>query len=165
MCPPSAVKLAGVSNRQRIVLLAVAAVVLVAGLALAAAGGGDDDAGSETAATPTIAPPGEAGGSTTSEEAPEATPAPPRVESIRIRGGGPVGEPRTLRFQRGDTIRLRFTSDAASEVHIHGFDREVQVPAGGRPRTVRFEADLEGIFEIEAHETGEQLAKLQVRPR
>lgn len=153
------------TNRQRIVLLAVAAVVLVAGLVLASGGGDDDGGDSEsagTAAAPATAPEAR---TQPAGQAPEAVPAPPRVETIRMRGRAPVGEPPTLRFQRGDTIRLRFVSDVAEEVHIHGFERYVQVPAGGRPKAARFAADIEGIFEVEAHGSGELLAKLQVRPR
>ncbi len=71
---------------------------------------------------------------------------------------------RTLTFERGDTIRLRFVSDVAEEVHIHGFDRFVDVPAGGT-RTVRFAAALEGIYEVESHGSGELLAKLEIRPK
>ena len=33
---------------------------------------------------------------------------------------------KTLEFDSGDTIRLRFESDAADEVHIHGYDKYVQ---------------------------------------
>ena len=57
----------------------------------------------------------------------------------------------------------RVESNVAEEVHIHGYDKYVQVPADGSART-RFTADAEGIFEIEAHSTGELLAKLQVSP-
>ena len=55
-------------------------------------------------------------------------------------------------------------SDAdVTEIHVHGYDRELAVPAG-RTRTLTFEADLEGIFEVEDHHTGELLAELEVRP-
>lgn len=63
----------------------------------------------------------------------------------------------------GDTVRLRLRSDVAEEDHIHGYDEYVDVPAGGTA-TARFEADAEGIFEIESHGSGELLAKLEVRP-
>ncbi len=153
------------TGRQRIVLLAIAAVVLVAGLALASGGGGDDEqSGSATtsAAETQVAPSAEPAG--TQETAPAEPPA-PRVETIRMRGRAPVGEPKRLRYERGDTIRLRFTSDVAEEVHIHGFDEYVDVPAGGTPKTARLKADLEGIFEVESHGSGELLATLEIRPK
>ena len=155
------------SSRQRIVLLLVAAVVLIGGIAIASSSGGDDDepASTETtAATPTETTerePAETGEEP--EPEPEAPPQ-PRVETIKMRDHAPVGDAPRLKYEHGDTIRLRFVSNVADEVHIHGFDRYVQVPAR-RPTTERFEADLEGIFEVEAHESGELLAELEVRPK
>jgi FtsP/CotA-like multicopper oxidase with cupredoxin domain len=168
VCPPSVVNLRSVTPRQRIVLLAIAAVVLAGGIALAASSGGDEteQAGSTTAApaAPDEASPVDDGAETAPAQT-QQEPPPPRVETIRMRGRAPVGEPRTLRYERGDTIRLRFTSDVAEEVHIHGFDEYVDVPAGGTPKTARFKADLEGIFEVESHGSGELLAKLEIRPK
>jgi hypothetical protein len=149
--------------RQRIVLLIIAAVILVAGIALAASSGGDDgeeEAGDTTPPAQTQAP--AADGETTGQPT-TPQPPPPRVETIRIRDGAPVGGEQELRYERGDTIRLRFVSDAAGEVHIHGFDRYVQV--GPSPKTARFRADLEGIFEVEDHGSGEVLAMLEIRPK
>ena len=151
--------------RQRIVLLAIAAVVLVAGIALAAGSGGDDEP--EQGTTPPVAEtqaPDQATPATPETQTQQAPP-PPRVESIRMKGRAPVDEPKTFTYEKGDTIRLRFTSDVAEEVHIHGFDNYVQVPAGETPKTARFKADLEGIFEVEAHSSGEILAKLEIRPK
>ena len=149
--------------RQRIVLLVIAAVVLVGGIALASSSGSEDDGGTETTAqqtTPAATEP--AGGETTAaEEEPE--PPKPRVDTIRIRAGAPVGGQTELRYERGDTIALRFLSDAPGEVHIHGVDRYVDV--GTSAKTTRFKADLEGIFEVEEHGSGEILATLEIRPK
>lgn len=93
----------------------------------------------------------------------ERTPSEPRAEEIRIADGEPVGGVRTLSFESGDTIRLAFPSDAAGEVHIHGYDRYVDLRRGRTVR-VRFPAELEGIFEIEDHGSGAKLAKLRVEP-
>jgi FtsP/CotA-like multicopper oxidase with cupredoxin domain len=156
-----------VSSRQRIGLLLAAAVVLVGGFVAARAAdddGGDDPAPVATA--PATAPAGTGDPATTPEEAAtaEEPPAPaPRVERVRIEGRQPVGEVRTLRFRSGDTVRLRFSSDLDEEVHIHGYDRYVDVPAGGAI-TDRFTADAEGIFEIESHGSGALLARLEVSP-
>ena len=143
---------------HRIGLLAAAAVVLIVAFVLLGTGGND------TATTPTAPPAAETGAAEAQPEA-EAEPAPtpePRVERIRV----PVtGDPKTLRFERGDTIRLRVTAAPGdvTEIHVHGYDREVAVPAG-KTRTLTFEAELEGVFEIEDHHTGQLLAKLEVRP-
>jgi hypothetical protein len=150
-----------VTPRQRIVLLAIAAVVLVAGVVLAASSGGDDS----------DEPPGTTGAQTVQTTGPgeepveeDDGPPQPRVERIDIRDGKPRGGVKTFRFQRGDTIRLRIRADAPGEVHVHGFDREFAVSASG-VRVVNFKANLEGIFEIEEHDTKELLAKLEIRPK
>jgi hypothetical protein len=159
-----------VSSGQRIAILLVAAVVLIGGFVLAGSAGDDDDSDRETqtAAQPAQTESGgtadtDTGTATEPAATTEAAPPPPRVETIRMRGRAPVGEPQTLEYESGDTIRLRFRSDVAEEVHIHGYDKYVDVPANGSART-RFKADLEGIFEVESHGSGEILAKLEIRP-
>ncbi len=158
------------SSTQRIVILVIAVVILAGGFVLAQ-GSGDDEDKDDAAQTTQPAPASTVGETAPNEpENPAATtpetseqPPPPRVETIRIKGKAPVGEPKTLEFDSGETVRLRFTSDTAEEVHIHGYDKYVDVPANGSART-RFKADAEGIFEIESHGSGELLAKLQVSP-
>jgi hypothetical protein len=159
-----------VSSGQRILILVVAAVILIGGFVLAQGSSDDDE---DDAAQTTQPAPASTVGETGPQEpenpaatAPattEAAPPPPRVETVPIEGGGPVGDPKTLEYDSGETVRLRFTSDAAAEVHIHGYDKVLAVPADGSART-RFKANAEGIFEIEEHGTGELLAKLQVNP-
>ena len=146
---------------QRIAILAVAVVVLVGGFVLTR-GSGDDEP-RPTEPTETVAASTTDSASTAPRETTPAAPPSPREETIRMRGRAPVGEPRTLEFSSGETIRLRFSSDVAEEVHIHGFDEYVDVPAGGTA-TARFEGELEGIFEVEAHGSGELLAKLKITP-
>jgi hypothetical protein len=148
--------------RQRIVLLLIAAVVLVGGIALAASSGGDDEGDENAGTTPSAQT--QPGGGETTEDGEARKPAPkPRVDTIRIRGGKPVGGEKELKYERGDEIALRFVSDAVGEVHIHGFDKYVAV--GKNPRVTRFKANLEGIFEVEEHGSGEILAKLEIRPK
>jgi hypothetical protein len=148
-------------RRQRIVLLIIAAVVLAGGIALASSSGGED--GEEGAGTSTPAQTRSDGVQTTTDGEQPAPAPEPRVDTIRIRDGKPAGGEKELRYERGDTIALRFVSDAAGEVHIHGFDRYVDV--GRSPRVTRFKASLEGIFEVEDHGSGEILAKLEIRPK
>jgi hypothetical protein len=162
-----------VSAGQRIAILVVAVVVLAGAFVLAR--GSDDEGESESVRPPqaqtapaddgTVTSDGTGGATAPAdgETRTQAAPPPPRVETIRMRGRAPVGEPRTLEYDSGETVRLRFVSDVAEEVHIHGYDRYVQVPANGSART-RFKANAEGIFEIESHGSGELLAKLEVQP-
>jgi FtsP/CotA-like multicopper oxidase with cupredoxin domain len=163
-----------VNTGQRIAILVGAVVVLAVGFVLAQ--GSDDEGGreSERSAAETTAQ-DEAANTETAEgtggaEAPQTTPTketppPPRVDAVRIRDNQLAsGEPKTLEYESGETVRIRFTSESgASEIHIHGYDKYVNVPDGGTART-RFKANAEGIFEIEDHATGALLAKLEVRP-
>ena len=158
------------SPRARIAIIVAALVVLAGGFVLAS--GASDDDEKPQAGTTQSAPPSTVGETAPSEPENPAATAPaetspaapgPRVERIRIRDGRPAGDPQTLEYESGETVHLRFDSNKASEIHIHGYDKYVDVPAGGSART-RFEADAEGIFEIEEHGTGELLAKLQVTP-
>lgn len=145
---------------QRIAIILAAVVVLVGGFFLAR-GSSDDSSPAEITETSEGTGGAQAPDTATTET---QAPAPARVETIRIRDGKPAsGKARTLKFDSGETVRLRFTSNAASEIHIHGYDKYVDVPAGGSART-RFEANAEGIFEIEDHGTGTLLANLEVRP-
>jgi hypothetical protein len=160
-----------VSSRQRIVLLLVAAVVLVGGILLASSSG-DDEGSDAQPATQNTTPSDTSADGTGGTEAPPETqaeeppaPPPPRVDDIRMRGRAPVGEPKRLKYDSGDVIRLRFVSDVAEEVHVHGFDDYVQVPAGNKPKLYRTKADIEGIYEVEAHSSGELLAELEIRPK
>jgi hypothetical protein len=159
-----------VSRAQRIAILAVAAVVLVGGFVLAQGSNDDDDTSTQAGATQQAqtatnveTAPNEA--ENPAATAPETTeqPPPPRVETVAIRDLKPAGEVKTLEYESGETIRLEFTSDKAAEVHIHGYDKTVDVPADGSV-TERFKADAEGIFEIEEHHSGALLAKLEVQP-
>jgi hypothetical protein len=128
--------------------VALAAVAAVLFIVLS----GDEDSGD---ATPTITAQGT--GATTG-------PTPP-IETIRVRGGEPVGGVRELSAEAGEPVRFRVSSDLAGEVHVHGYDHEKEVEAGGSVG-FDFEATLEGGFEIELHHGGgdTQIGELQVQP-
>ena len=72
--------------------------------------------------------------------------------------------PSEISVNEGDRVTLRISSDKPMEVHMHGYDLEQEV-GPGQPATLHFKADLTGRFEIEDHETEEELGVLEVRPR
>jgi hypothetical protein len=55
------------------------------------------------------------------------------------------------------------TADAADEAHLHGYDITKELGPGKTAR-FRFKADIEGVFELELHHSGAQLAKITVEP-
>ena len=85
------------------------------------------------------------------------------VPTIVVRDGEPVGGIQTLEFEAGEEIRFRVSSDAAEEIHVHGYDIAKDVPAGG---TIEFDfpAELEGIYEAELEGLGVQIAELRINP-
>ncbi len=85
------------------------------------------------------------------------------VPTISVRNGEPVGGIQTLEFSVGEDVRFRVASDAAEEIHVHGYDISQDVPAGG---VVEFDfpAELEGIYEAELEELGVQIAELRINP-
>jgi hypothetical protein len=140
------------STAARAVVLVVLAAAAV-GLFVVLSGGDDDDGDSETTTETTVAT-----GTTTA-------PPKPQFDVITMKNGAPVGGVEELEFSKGDQIRIEVRLDEPQEdVHIHGYDIEKLNPSG----TVRFEfpADLDGIFELEAHgPSGDvQLAEIVVNP-
>jgi ABC-type glycerol-3-phosphate transport system substrate-binding protein len=67
----------------------------------------------------------------------------------------------SIKVKAGQTVLVTAVSDAADEVHIHGYDKELPLTPG-KPASVRFTANMKGSFEIETHESGKLIAKLIV---
>jgi hypothetical protein len=146
-----------VSNRGRLGLVAVAVVVAIAAFAIAKPGDDDDD---RQASAPPAAEQQRTG---TGGRTSPAPPPEPAAERLRVRGGEPVGGVKELEFDKGDEVRLAVTSDAPAHVHVHGYDLFEDAGPGQTAR-FRFEADIEGIFEIELEDTHTQIAELRVEP-
>lgn len=85
------------------------------------------------------------------------------LPKIVVRDGEPVGGVKRLEYSAGDEIRFTVESDAAEEIHVHGYDIAKEVPAGGSV-SFAIPADIEGIFEVELEELGVQIAELRVNP-
>jgi len=140
------------SNTARaglLVVLAAAAVILFIVLS-------DDDSDSESTTTATTQ-------STTQTSTAEVPVGP--TASIVVQGGKPVGGVKDVEVTKGDKVTLQVSSDAAGEVHVHGYEIEKEVEAGGTVE-VSFPATLDGVFEVELHLDGSeaQIAELTVQP-
>lgn len=139
---------------QRIGALALAVLVAVVAFVVLRPSGEDSNTADRGATSTT--------GNAPKAEPPRAEPV-PEYSEIRLRDGELLGEPEEISLDQGDTARIEVTSDKAAEIHIHGYDKYLNVEPG-EPEKTRFKADLEGIFEIENHDTEEQLAELRVNP-
>ncbi|MBE1494517.1 plastocyanin [Amycolatopsis lexingtonensis] len=95
-----------------------------------------------------------------------ASPAPPapageQVARFTVQGGKRVAGPDRVEVSPGRAVRLEVTSDTADELHVHGYDKEVELTAGQRG-SVSFTADVPGLFEVELHHSGAKLTQLRV---
>jgi len=77
----------------------------------------------------------------------------PEFEEIRIADGSVQGGERRITVSKDDVARIEVRSDAPDEIHLHGYDITKDV-ARGQPARFRVKADIEGVFEIEAHDLG-----------
>ena len=137
----------------------------------------DDGAATTTAATTAATAPAEtttatetltetSPGVTVTEEQPaDTTPAEPGVQrfSAQLEGGSVVGGIQRWQVAQGDDVRIVVRSDVDDEIHLHGYD--IEKPVGpGKPATFAFGATIPGRFELESHESGGQIAQLDVQP-
>jgi hypothetical protein len=94
--------------------------------------------------------------------------AEPRVIDLVIHGGSLPPEQRVIRVQQGDAVTLRWTSDQALTLHLHGYDVERRVTPG-TTATMSFTAHATGRFPIEVHGSEGRRATtvgyLEVHPR
>lgn len=98
----------------------------------------------------------------------EAAPKPPdqqqadRTVTITVRDGKVSPAPARTELRRGERVALRVTSDRADTLHVHGYDKELALPAG-QEATLILTADRTGLFEVETHESNLVLTQLLVR--
>jgi FtsP/CotA-like multicopper oxidase with cupredoxin domain len=150
------------SGGQRAVLIIVAAVIAVgAFLVLKPADEDSSDSAERTTQPATTQTEPEV--TTPTETQPEARQKEPEVETIRVRGGRPVGGVQTIEATKGEAVRFRVTTETPQEVHLHGYDLTENSTAE-RPAEFRFRADETGIFELEIHGTHTQIGELKVEP-
>jgi hypothetical protein len=150
------------SNRARIAV-GVAALAAIVALFVVLSAGDDDESTSAPVAEETTgvqpgAGPGEAGGEERGQE-----PAAPSRETIVLVGGEPRDGIEKLDYEQGEVVRLEVRSDVDEEIHVHGYDLYERLAAGERTR-LSFPAEIEGVFEIELHGSGAEIAQLTVRP-
>ena len=75
-----------------------------------------------------------------------------RAIDIEIRSGKVAGK-NAARVIRGDSVQLRWKSDAPVELHLHGYNLTVHVRPGA-PAAMKFKAHATGRFPVEIHADG-----------
>ena len=137
-------------GRNARIALVVAALV-AAGVLFAVLSGGSDDSGSGTTT------------GSESEAEPTTTGPEQRQFTVIVRDAKPVGGVQKLAVKQGDRVSILVRSDTADELHLHGYDISKDVSAGGKAR-LDFQADIEGVFELELESRAERIAELEVSP-
>ena len=114
-----------------------------------------------TAATAT-APAGNSG-----EEAEHAADASAESAAVQVRyqvtQGQRVLGPDRIVAQQGQQVQIEVLSDRDDELHLHGYDLHLPLPAG-KPVTLSVDAKHSGRFELELHKQHLTLAALEVHP-
>ena len=85
-----------------------------------------------------------------------------QVIEVTISAGEVAVSPAQPDVQRGDIIEIVVVSDVADQIHVHGYDvvRELEP---GVSTTLRFVADIPGVFEVELEMSAKRLFGLTVR--
>jgi FtsP/CotA-like multicopper oxidase with cupredoxin domain len=92
----------------------------------------------------------------------------PRLFELSVRNGKLVGGERVIRVRQGDVVTLRWTTDKALTIHLHGYDIETRLSPAA-PVSMQFTARASGRFPIEIHAHGkgghQVLVHVEVHPR
>jgi heme/copper-type cytochrome/quinol oxidase subunit 2 len=86
----------------------------------------------------------------------------PQTIRVQVAGNHVQTASRRVKVKLDSQVRLEVTADRAEEVHLHGYDRKVDVEPG-KQATLEFTADTPGVFEVELEEKGLKLLELQVQ--
>jgi len=102
--------------------------------------------------------------STPTKTPPASTPASTADVTVEVSiAGGKVsaGGHAVVKAEPGQQVRINGVSDVADSLHVHGYDKTLELKPG-MPASVEFTATTKGIFEVETHESGKLVFKLQV---
>lgn len=130
---------------------------------LAVAGCSDEEETPDATSAPTVSvtPTSDAGAASGT---PSATPTPDDAQAITltVSGGEISGDTGRVDVRTGTRVRLTVTSDAPDEVHVHGVELTRSV-SPGQATQIEFVADRAGTSEVELHDAGTVLTRLQVQ--
>ena len=130
----------------------VAALVPLLVLAACSSSGGDD--GAAEIDEPVTVTAEEADGAPEPEE-------PGVAIEVAVTADGPVDGARRERVPVGEPVELTVTGDVTDEVHVHGYDLFAPI-APGQPATIRFDADIPGVFEVELEGSHVLILELEI---
>jgi FtsP/CotA-like multicopper oxidase with cupredoxin domain len=132
-------------------------------LVLTGCSGDGDNSSSSSPSTSTASTPSQTPSVTQSTpiSAASTTPKADVTITVTVAGGKVNPSGATIRAKAGQTVLITATTDVDDELHVHGYDKEVELEPG-KPASVEFVANMKGTFEIETHKSGKLIAKLVV---
>jgi hypothetical protein len=136
-------------------LYAVFTLSALVALPLAGCGSNSGSSGSPPPAAASSAAPNAGTGGSASPAASNV------VGSVQMKSGKPTGGVKRISIKAGQPAVLMITSDAATQVHVHGADRLVSVPAN-QPTSVDVSEAAPGSYEVEDHSSDALLVQLRV---
>jgi hypothetical protein len=95
---------------------------------------------------------------------PQAQPSAVKIFALIVRRGRLASGPSVMQVREGDEVRLELTTDAADELHVHGYDLHLKTRPG-ETVSVNFVAKRTGRFGLELHRAELELGALEVYPR
>ncbi len=75
-----------------------------------------------------------------------------------------VSGPDTLKVTEGDQVTINITSDEDEELHLHGYDKSVDLTKN-QPSSLTFQAILTGRFPYELEKSKTEIGALEVQPK
>jgi len=145
----------GHRGQRRVLGMAVA--LAMSALVLSACSSGNQSATPSTSPTGGVTTPSSASGTTPGSSGSVNTVA----IKVAVANDNVSPAPTKIPVPLGSRVVLTVTSDVADEVHVHGYELEKPVKAGGSA-TFDFIADQAGVFPVETHTSEKLLLQLQV---
>lgn len=90
--------------------------------------------------------------------------SPERVFELVVRDSKLFSGPAVLQVNQGDSVRIKITADMSDELHVHGYDKSVEL-IKDQPVELSFVADVAGRFPYELEEKEIDLGELIVNPK
>ncbi len=87
-----------------------------------------------------------------------------KVFAVTIKDKKIVSGQETFTVNEGDTVTISVTADEEEEVHVHGYDKSVDLEPNEQA-TLSFTANLSGRFPIELEHSKTDIAVLEVQPK
>jgi len=88
----------------------------------------------------------------------------PKTFELVVKNRQLISGGNTLKVRQGDQVVIRITADEDEELHLHGYDKMVDLQKGV-PAELKFTANLTGNFPYELEHSKTDIGSLQVQPQ